>query len=76
LEVAMTRMAIKEYVDALRGRYLRGSKKEKGQVLNEFVGVVGCHRKSAVRLLGRRRSSAVRESGAAPGNTKAKWWIS
>ena len=51
----MTRVAIKEYVDALRGRYLRGSKKEKGQVLNEFVGVVGCHRKSAVRLLGHKK---------------------
>ena len=47
----MTRVGIKEYVEALRGRYLRGSKKEKGKVLDEFVRVVGCHRKSAVRLL-------------------------
>ncbi len=53
----MTRVGIKEYVDALRGRYLKGSKKEKGQVLDEFVRVVGCHRKSAVRLLGRKKET-------------------
>jgi hypothetical protein len=52
LEVAMTRMGVKEYVDALRGRYLRGSKKEKGKVLDEFVGVVGCHRKSGREVAG------------------------
>jgi len=57
LEVAMTRVGIKEYVDALRERYLRGSKKDKGKVLDDFVGVVGCHRKSAVRLLGRKKAS-------------------
>jgi hypothetical protein len=54
----MTRVAIKEYVDALRGRYLKGSKKEKGKVLDEFVSVVGCHRKSAVRLLGHGRKAS------------------
>ncbi len=51
----MTRLGIKEYVNALRGRYLRGSKREKGKVLDEFVRVVGCHRKSAVRLLGQKK---------------------
>jgi hypothetical protein len=60
LEVAMTRMGVKEYVDALRDRYLRGSKKEKGKVLDEFVRVVGCHRKSAVRLLGREKKASHR----------------
>lgn len=39
----MTTAGIKEYVDALRDRYSRGSKKEKGKALDEFVGVVGCH---------------------------------
>jgi hypothetical protein len=53
----MTRVGIKEYVDALRCRYLGGSKKEKGKVLDEFVRVVGCHRKSAVRLLGQKKAS-------------------
>jgi hypothetical protein len=53
----MTRMGIKEYVEALRERYSRGSKKEKGKVLDEFVRVVGCHRKSAVRLLGQTKAN-------------------
>jgi hypothetical protein len=56
----MTRLAIREYVDAVRARYLRSSKKEKGKVLDEFVGVVGCHRKSAVRLLGHKKESGDR----------------
>jgi hypothetical protein len=56
----MTRVGVKEYVDALRDRYLRGSKKEKGKVLDEFVRVVGCHRKSAVRLLGREKKASHR----------------
>ena len=47
----MTRAAVKEYVDAVREKYHRVSKKEKGRILDEFVGLVGCHRKSAVRLL-------------------------
>jgi hypothetical protein len=55
--VSMTRMGIKEYVEALRERYSRGSKKEKGKVLDEFVRVVGCHRKSAVRLLGQTKAN-------------------
>ncbi len=54
-EAAITRAGIKEYVEAVRGRYLGASKKVKGKVLDEFVGVVGSHRKSAVRLLGRRK---------------------
>jgi hypothetical protein len=51
----MTRAGVKEYVEAVRDRYLGASKKEKSKVLDEFVGVVGCHRKSAIRLLGRRK---------------------
>ena len=50
----MTRAGVKEYVEAVRERYWGASKREKSKILNEFVGVVGCHRKSAVRLLGRR----------------------
>lgn len=50
----MTRRAVREYADAVRGRYHGASKKEKGKILDEFVAVVGCHRKSAARLLGRK----------------------
>ena len=47
----MTRASIREYVEAVRGRYLRASKIEKGKILDEFTQVVGCHRKAAIRLL-------------------------
>ena len=40
-----------EYVHAIRARYLRGSKLEKGKILDEFVQVTGMHRKAAARLL-------------------------
>jgi len=49
----MTRASIREYTEAVRGRYVRASKKEKGRILDEFTKVIGCHRKAAVRLLRR-----------------------
>jgi len=49
----MTRGSIREYTEAVRGRYLLASKKEKGKILDEFTKVIGCHRKAAIRLLRR-----------------------
>jgi len=49
----MTRGSIREYTEAVRGRYLRASKKEKGKILDEFTQVIGCHRKAAIRVLRR-----------------------
>jgi len=49
----MTRGSIREYTEAVRGRYLRASKKEKGRILDEFINVTGYHRKAAIRLLHR-----------------------
>ncbi len=49
----MTRTSIREYTKAVRGRYLRASKVEKGKILDEFTKVIGCHRKAAIRLLHR-----------------------
>ena len=49
----MTRGSIREYSEALRGRYLRAGKKEKGRILDEFTQVTGYHRKGAIRVLGR-----------------------
>ncbi len=49
----MTRASIVEYVEAVRWRYLRASKKEKGKILDEFTKVTGCHRKAAIRLFHR-----------------------
>ena len=49
----MTRQSIKEYVEAIRGRYLKASKEEKGKILDEFTQVTHLHRKAAIRLLNR-----------------------
>jgi hypothetical protein len=49
----MTRGSIREYTEAVRWRYLRVSKKEKGRILDEFTQVTGYHRKSAIRRLRR-----------------------
>ena len=49
----MTRRSIMEYVQALRKRYFRAAKEEKGKMLDEFTQVKGLHRKAAIRLLNR-----------------------
>lgn len=41
----------KEIVEALRARYGKASKFEKGLILGEFTAVSGYHRKHAIRLL-------------------------
>ncbi len=38
-------------MESWRPRYLRGSRKEKGRILKEFVALTGYPRKSAIRLL-------------------------
>lgn len=47
----MPRASIAELVETWRPRYLRASRKEKSIILDEFVALTGCHRKSAIRLL-------------------------
>ena len=49
----MTRQSIKEYIEAIRGRYRKASKEEKGKILDEFTKVTQLHRKAAIRLLNR-----------------------
>lgn len=41
----------REYAEAVRGRYRRASKGEKGRILDEFVAATGYHRVYARRLL-------------------------
>jgi hypothetical protein len=48
---AMTKIGKRELLDAIRPRYVRASKAEKGRILNEFVATTGYHRKYAIRLL-------------------------
>lgn len=52
----MTRGSLEEYTEAVRGRYLKAMKKEKGRILDEFIQVSGYHRKAAIRLLHRNGS--------------------
>lgn len=40
-----------ELLDLLRQRYQRAAKSDKGKILDEFIAIVGCHRKHAIRLL-------------------------
>lgn len=47
----MNRQSTREYVAVMRGRYEGASKKRKGELLTELCQVVGCHRKSGIRLL-------------------------
>ncbi len=49
----VTRRSILEYAEAVRGRYLRSSKKTKTRILEEFVATTGLHRKAVIRLLNR-----------------------
>src|SRR4030042_4930875 len=51
--VYMTRGSIREYIEAIKVRYLKANKKEKGVILDEFIQVTGYHRKAAIRLLHR-----------------------
>ncbi len=47
----MTRGGVKEYIEAVRERYLKASRNEKGQILDEVSRVTGYHRKAVTRLL-------------------------
>jgi len=47
----MIRRSIRDYADAIRGRYHKASRSEKAIVLEEFCRTTGYHRKSAIRLL-------------------------
>jgi hypothetical protein len=62
----MTRGSITEYVEAIRGRYLSVSRKEKGRILDEFTNVTGLHRKAAIRLLRRRGLAKVNRRRGRP----------
>ena len=62
----MTRVSILEYVEAIRGRYLSVSRKEKGRILDEFTSVTSLHRKAAIRLLRRRGRAKVKRKLGRP----------
>ena len=51
MDVGISRMAKEELLATIRGRYQQSSKKDKGPILDEFVSVMGHHRKHGIRLL-------------------------
>lgn len=51
MEGKMTPAARAELADAIRGRYIAASNKEKGRILEEFIAATGYHEKSAIRVL-------------------------
>jgi hypothetical protein len=51
----VTRRSILEYTEAIRLRYRKATKRDKGKILDEFVQVSGLHRKAAIRLLNREK---------------------
>ncbi len=60
----MTRGSIREYTEAVRGRYLMASKAEKSKILDEFTKVTGRHRKTAIRhLLGKNKPRINKKRG-------------
>lgn len=59
----MTRASIRQYAQAVRGRYLRASRAEQKIILDEFCKATGYHRKSAIRLLHRVRSVGGKRRG-------------
>ena len=77
----MTRRSIVEYAQAVRSRYLRASKVDKGKMLDEFMQVTDLHRKAAIRLLnranqprrGKRRGRPRRYGSDVAGMLKAIW---
>lgn len=49
--MAVRQQSKHELAAALQGRYVKAGRKEKGQILDEFVAATGYHRKRAVGLL-------------------------
>ena len=62
----MTRGSIREYTEAVRGRYFLASKKEKSKILDEFTEVTSCHRKAAIRLFHRGNQIRVNKKRGRP----------
>ena len=59
----MTEPARREYAAAMRPRYQRATKQERGRILDEYCRITGCHRKAAIRRL----RAAARLAGRRPG---------
>jgi hypothetical protein len=56
----------REYLKAIRQRYVAASREEKGVILREFCAICNYHRKHAIRLLNQRRRDPRRKPGRKP----------
>lgn len=59
----MTERARREYAEVLRARYRRADRRERGQILDEYCRTTRCHRKAAIRCLGREPRTGGRRPG-------------
>lgn len=62
----MGNISRKEYLAAIRERYRKASRKEKGFILAEFCAVCEYNRKYAIRILGRKNTPAKKKTGPTP----------
>ena len=51
MKTEMTHAARAELANAIRGRYVAASVKDKRKILDEFIAATGYHEKSAIRVL-------------------------
>ena len=58
MEDGISKQARLEVIEAIKRRYPIAGKKEKTRILGEFVGLAGCHRKHAIRLLSGKKKLA------------------
>lgn len=59
----MTRKSIHEWATAVRDRYRRAGRREKGLILDEFCRTTGYRRKAVIRLLGRNTGGGGKRRG-------------
>jgi hypothetical protein len=60
----MSHLSKKELLDVIRPRYLKASKKDKKQILDEFIATTSYHRKYAIRVLKHRpKLKGLKKSG-------------
>jgi hypothetical protein len=64
--MAVRQQSKHELAAALQGRYVKAGRKEKGQILDEFVAATGYHRKWALGLLRQGPPAARRGRGGRP----------
>ncbi len=62
----------KQYLDSLKKRYAKDTRKERSKMLDEFVETTGYHRKYAIAIAPSARS-VVRAEPSTPGKMRGPW---